>query len=472
MKLDLQKLQSEAVTLSGRAFCSEIVVMKANGQDMTNALRDEMLQACRDGKHVELTLVIDAYQQKLGMANRNFVRIHDQDLNSFADSGKGQPFLKDHLQDDSMSVAGSIIKSNGGELPNGTFNVGLEVKLTAPWAVDLALRGLLNTVSVSWRSRSGVVKCSACDAQVFTQCSHWKGDTLSEKIVDGKKYFQRDPNGKIKCEWIYHDPEMLECSITPVPAVPSSKIDEIRASLSASGFDVSDIPQPDPKPQEIQTMKTEQEIVALEARANHQQKIIDLTLEEREFFDRLSRDASEGFLAQSRKDRQDAMTPVYTSELTGAKFYACDDKRTVDQAKMSDKTVKEMKENLAASQKATLHARAETELAHLAGTTEVRAAILSSMENIVDPATREAALKAVKEYDAKASVAFSRQGVGSGTPAATLAAEEKIQQLADKYENDNDCTAAQAYDHVMNTAEGQKLYAEAEAAKKAAQRQN
>jgi hypothetical protein len=106
------------------------------------------------------------------------------------------------------------------------------------------------------------------------------------------------------------------------------------------------------------------------------------------------------------------------------------------------------------------------ELAHLAGTTEVRAALLASVENIEKPEIREAALKAIKDYDGKAAVNFQRQGGTTARPAAVVSAEEKLQTLADKYEEEHDCDAATAYNAVMETAEGAKLYAEMEAAKR------
>lgn len=469
----LREKREEAMSVAGMSVGSVVCLRTADGKDITDELRDELLQRCRDGKHVALTLEIDAYQQSKGERNRNCVRIFDGDMEKFGKSGKNRPFLRDHAQDETLAVAGTIVDCKSTEIAPNSYNVRLTTTITAPWACELALRNLLSTVSVSFRSKTGTVKCSACETQVFTEnCYHYPGQRLAERNVDGKKYFVGDRTGTIVCEWVYYDPEMLECSTTPVPAVPTAKIDGIRAALSAAKFDLSDAPMT-PTPQENQNMsKTEQEIAALEARATRLDKIVALTGDERQFYDRLGRDDQTDFLGLSRKDRQDIMTPIYTSTLTGAKFYSTDDQRMIDQAKMSDKTTETMQKSLDDARLASMRSRAETELAHLAGTTEVRAAILSSIENITDPATREAALKAVKEYDGKQAVQFQRQGLGAGVPAVTLAAEEKIMQLADKYESEHDCSPSEAYDHVMNSAEGQKLYAEAEAAKKQAARQN
>lgn len=464
----ISKQREAAMIAMSFAEGVEVAVMKANGQELTDAVRDEMLERCAAGKHVELEMLIDAYQQKAGVRNRNNVRIADTDLVKFAKTGKQRPFLKDHDQNNTMSKAGVIIQSVGEDV-DGTFNVKLTVKITALWAVDLALRGLLDTVSVSWRAQ-GAVKCSACDEQIFVNCWHTPGVRLTEKIIDGKKYLARDPNGTIVVQWVYHDPEMLECSFVPVPAVPTSRIDTIRNSLaevlSADELDSSPVLLSQDLPKESVVMSdTNHEVAALTAKNVRLEKIVALTGEEKSFYDRLSNDSKESFLGMSRKDRQDMMTPIHTTP-DGVKFFACDDPRMIEMAKSSEATVKLMTEQLAAERARSMTVRAEAELAHLPGTAEVRVALLSAVEAIEKPEIREAALKAIKDYDGKQATQFVRQGGSNARPAASVDAETKIQQLADKYAEEHDVGPEVAYNAVMETEEGMKLYAQAEAAKR------
>jgi hypothetical protein len=456
----------------------DVVEMKSGGVKLTDELRNELLKKSMSGEHVELELTVDAYQQERGKFNANFVRVHEPDAQSLADTSKNRPFMKDHAQDDMTSKAGVITNGELEQKGVGSFNIRQTVILRAPWAVQMALHKLMDSVSISFRSRTRKVMCSACETQVFSgNCWHYPGQKLKAIIIDGKKMFVGARDGDVTCEWVYHDVECVECSCVPVPAVRSARVGDIRAALSENGvefdFDLTDLSNNELPPQpENQNMKTEAEIAALEAKCTRQEKILNLSADERSYFARLALEQQDAFLSKSRKDRQDDMTPVYTSELTGAKFYASDDQRTIDQAKQSDQTVTEMRKQLAEAKVATLHTRANTELAHLSGTTEVRAAILSSIENIADKDTREAALKAIKDYDSKASVSFTRQGGGTARPAVQVDAEEQIQKLADKYEEENDVTPEVAYNAIMETAEGQKLYAQIEAAKKTAPKTN
>jgi phage I-like protein len=84
------------------------------------------------------------------------------------------------------------------------------------------------------------VVCSACNAPVFTVCYHCPGDRLSEKVGDdGVKRLVRDRAGATVVEWIYTSAELVETSLAPVPAVPTARIEGIRAALSAHDGGIS-----------------------------------------------------------------------------------------------------------------------------------------------------------------------------------------------------------------------------------------
>jgi hypothetical protein len=158
---------------------------------------------------------------------------------SLGRSGVGKPVLRDHEQDNSLAVAGKIIDSKTEKLDDGEYRIMQTWRLTAPWAVELALRDLLSTVSIGWCA-TGPVLCSACNAPVFTVCYHCPGDRLSEKIGDdGVKRMVRDRAGATIVEWIYTSAELVETSLAPVPAVTSARIEGIRAALSAHDGGIS-----------------------------------------------------------------------------------------------------------------------------------------------------------------------------------------------------------------------------------------
>ncbi len=206
----------------------------ADGKALSAARRDELLQKLKTGEHVEIELDILAYEQKSGEFNRNFVRFRDGLMMKLGSSGKGKPFLRDHDQDDVRSIGGTIVASRTEKRGEGDYAIHMTVRLAAPWAVELALRDLLNSVSIGWHANERPT-CSACNVPVFSKCYHWPGDRLKEVDAEGGgKRKIRDAAGTIVVEWIHTDAELVECSAVVVPAVPGAHIEGIRASLSAT----------------------------------------------------------------------------------------------------------------------------------------------------------------------------------------------------------------------------------------------
>jgi phage major head subunit gpT-like protein len=208
-----------------------LAVRAADGSKLTTEKRDELLAKAVAGEFVEVLIDVHSYDQKTGEQNRNFVRFRDGMMMSLGRTGRGNPFLRDHRQGDSLAVAGTINESATTKLGDGEYVVQQTAKLTAPWAVELALRGLLNAVSIGWNP-TGPVLCSACDAPVFSKCYHFPGDRL--KLDErGRKVY--DDNGDIVVEFIFTEAELIETSMVPIGGVRTARIDEIRAGLSALG---------------------------------------------------------------------------------------------------------------------------------------------------------------------------------------------------------------------------------------------
>ncbi len=209
-------------------------VLRDNGVALSKSRRDELLAKCAANEYVELEVDMLAYEQVTGARNRNSVRFRDGLMMSLGSSGKDTPFLRDHRQGDVTCRAGTVLSSKTEKRGEGDYVIRQTVKLTAPWAVELALRGLLGSVSIGWNP-TGPVNCSACDAPIFTKCWHCPGDTLSEKDIEGGgKRKVRDALGPITVEWIFTAAELIETSMVNVGGVPSARADDIRASLSAS----------------------------------------------------------------------------------------------------------------------------------------------------------------------------------------------------------------------------------------------
>lgn len=207
------------------------VVLRANGADIPAATRDEMLKRCAAGDYVELELDVLAFEQQPGVSNRNFVRFRDGGVLAMARTGAGKPFLRDHDQYDSMARGGTIVASAAEKRADGDYAIRQTVKLTAPWAVDLALRGLLTSVSIGWNP-TGPVLCTVCSAN-FYRCSHMPGQRYSAREDEGGgRTYVPDPAGALMCERLFTSAELVETSAVPVPAVPMAAIEAIRTALA------------------------------------------------------------------------------------------------------------------------------------------------------------------------------------------------------------------------------------------------
>lgn len=257
-----QALQKAMPLLCRATIEGPAPVLKATtGEVVTAAMRDELLAKCVAGEFVELDLTLLAYEQRAGVANRNYVRFRDGAMSKLGASGRGKPFLRDHNQFDVMSRAGRITKSGTEKTAEGGYELRMTTRLTAPWAVELALRDLLDSVSIGWLP-TGPVECSACAAPIFTKCYHFPGDKLAEVTEDGKKKLVRDRAGAVTVEWVYTEAELIECSVCNVPGVPSAGIDEIRAALAA-GFPDGDAFE---RPDDVTPIQDPAEVDALSAR--------------------------------------------------------------------------------------------------------------------------------------------------------------------------------------------------------------
>lgn len=221
--------RSEAIAELTRPQVVEVVGLKAGGSELSKATRDELLGKLRSGENVELELEVLAYEQKPGVRNRASVRVRDGAMLAFGRSGKGKPFLRDHLQGNSLARAGTILDSSTEKRGDGDYVVRQRIQLSAPWAVELALLGLIGSLSVGIAPGDGDVLCSVCGTPVFEDCYHFRGEEVQ---VDGSP---------VVVEWIYEKPEIDETSLCNVPAVATARVEAIRAVLSAgsgqkSGF--------------------------------------------------------------------------------------------------------------------------------------------------------------------------------------------------------------------------------------------
>lgn len=223
------------------ALCSSmvesrsIVALRAGGEELKagdHSRRDELLAKVAAGEYVEIEIDLLAFEQKPGLFNGKFVRFADPAMLALGKSGVGMPLLRDHEQGNVQARAGTVVASKAEDLGGGHWRLIQTAAVTAAWAVELVLRGLIDRFSIGWRATAPVL-CSACNKPVFSACYHWAGDRLREQVVDGQKRLVRDALGDVVVEFIFTAARLVETSAVSVPAVPSAQIEAVRAAVLA-----------------------------------------------------------------------------------------------------------------------------------------------------------------------------------------------------------------------------------------------
>lgn len=208
---DLQKILGCTLDSGG-----QILSISTSGNLISDADKKEILQKVRSGEPVRLEMDIRAFQQT-AMPNRRFARFKDSKLAAGAKSFAGKPFLRDHAQGNLLARGGTILASKLDEIDGGKA-MNQTVELVAPWAVEMAVLGLMDRFSIGWWP-TGPVLCTVCENPLISRdCIHWPG-----QMYDGKL-----------CEVLYTDFVGVETSGVSVPAVVDTGIEEIRAALSAA----------------------------------------------------------------------------------------------------------------------------------------------------------------------------------------------------------------------------------------------
>lgn len=216
------------------------------------------------------------------------------------------------------------------------------------------------------------------------------------------------------------------------------------------------------------TAKLEESTKAIEAatqRADKAEAINALSAEERAFHDDLPDDTAKAeFIAKSATDRAALITAkaaddavVYTSKADGTEYRKSDDPRLVAMAKREDQRVAETAEATKRADLAEATKRVETDFGNLPGEPVAKAKAIVALKSLDDTVAEaiEAMLKAGNAAMAETMIEVGHGGAGG----ASGSNEDKLDQMAKAHQVANPGTSYHdAYDAVLNTPEGSKLY--------------
>ena len=202
------------------------------------------------------------------------------------------------------------------------------------------------------------------------------------------------------------------------------------------------------------------------------EKLSTFTDSHRAHISKLSSGDAEGFISKSAHERDTVLAEiekanevVYTSPIDGSVYRKNDDRRLIEMAKRTDDAVAKQRAAEVEARDATFAKRGDETLSNFAKGLKgnLRGRVMKALNaEFSDPAEYEEAIKAMKGMNA----AFASLTVAKGfTPPSDLddnpaTPTAKLEQLVTAHAKSANVPYAKAYGAVLETPEGQSLYAQ------------
>lgn len=211
------------------------------------------------------------------------------------------------------------------------------------------------------------------------------------------------------------------------------------------------------------------DVKALKAKMKRMEKRDELPADVRKHYDTLTTDeARDAFLAKDASAQQTELQkaagddPVVYTTLDGIDIRKSAGDAVVSALKSADSARREVAVEKAQRVNLELEKRAETELKSLGGTMIGKKALLKALDSIEDEAVRKSAMEVVTsaaEIAGKGNL-FEKRGSGAPAPLEKGSAETQLEKMASDRAKEKSISFEKAYDEVLDTEDGQKLYAE------------
>lgn len=166
------------------------------------------------------------------------------------------------------------------------------------------------------------------------------------------------------------------------------------------------------------------------------------------------------FLKMDQTARQAlvAQDSVVYTDADGTQFFKSDDQRLVNLAKSRDEDRRQLAEERARTVAATFEKNAKETLGNLPGEVATKAALLKAVAALPNE-QQAAAMEILVAADNAHRAAFNKVGTREAPATSSGNPEQKLQQLAKAYSDANRISPELAMAKVLETQEGQQLYA-------------
>lgn len=185
---------------------------------------------------------------------------------------------------------------------------------------------------------------------------------------------------------------------------------------------------------------------------------------EKAHYNSLDEGGKSDFIAKTDAERQKIMknlaeaNPVVYTTADGEEFRKNDDPRLVRMAKAADEDRKIAKREREERETLELKKRAEDELGHLPGEADVKVSLLKAINGIENEDARKAATEILAAADKAMTKNFESRGSRAASPDSS--ATDQLDKLAKSYSEDHKVSYVEAYDAILKTDEGLRLYNE------------
>lgn len=220
-----------------------------------------------------------------------------------------------------------------------------------------------------------------------------------------------------------------------------------------------------------ETKKAEElqaQIDQLQAELSKAISVAELSDSHKAHYKTLEGESAGQWLAKSAEEREVALTaitkavedgdPIVYTTREGIAIRKSAGETTLALVKAADEVLRENAELKKAQEQEAFQKRASEELSHLPGELAVHVAILKAVDGIEDQSIREQAHAALKSHNGGMEKATKMEG-HLGQP-STSSASDDLSALVKAYSEEKSVSLARAYNDVLKTPEGQKLYNE------------
>lgn len=257
-----------------------------------------------------------------------------------------------------------------------------------------------------------------------------------------------------------------EISIVGKPAQESALIAITKSASDSNGDDSMS------KELEAKLQKSQDQINSLEILVKEQMTTIDtlnkingLSAEVRQYYSSLDAAEQTVFISKSATQQEAEMqnaklaNSIVYKDRHGIEFRKSDDPRLVQMAKDADSQAEIIK-NMEKQNEDLRIQKMVNDFKFLPGDEATRHALVKAIDGISDEALKKAAFESLKSKNDAHSQMFKTHGIsGDGAAEVILKAENELDELVQKHMQTNtNLSMEAAYDAVLQTPEGAKLY--------------